>query len=100
MSPGQVTSFSIADLLLVVANGDERNAASNIGHYLRALTRAGIVKAAGRDKPTSPTSNGEKRWRLVKAYSTGPKAPVHRASQGCVYDPNTGAVYPLEAGND
>ncbi len=92
----EVSSFSIPDLLAVVANGDEGDAASNLQHYIRALTRAGILVEAGRDKPASKTDNGAKRWRLVKAHSTGPKAPVHRTSRNEVYDPNTGTAYPLE----
>lgn len=96
----EVTSFGIADLLAVVANGNERDAASNLGHYLRALTRVGILVEIARDKPTSPTDNGAKRWRLPKKHSTGPKAPVHRASRNEVYDPNTGAAYPLEADHE
>jgi hypothetical protein len=91
----EVTSFTLAELLAVVASGKEADAASNLGHYLRALTRAGILSQTGRDKPTSPTDNGAKRWRLLKAHNTGPKAPVHRASRNEVYDPNTGTANPL-----
>lgn len=93
----EVSSFNLAELLAIVANGDERDAASNLGHYLRALTRAGIIVETGREKPASPTSNGAKRWRLLKMHSSGPKAPVHRASTNEVYDPNTGHAYTLDA---
>jgi len=93
--------FTLADLLDIVADGGERDAASNLGKYVRALTRAGIITDAGREKPASLTDNGRKRYRL--AIDVGPKAPVWRASRAEVYDPNSGAVYRLpcrEAGHD
>lgn len=85
--------FTLASLLSIVADGDERDAASNLGKYLRALARAGILAEAGRDQPASLTSNGDKVYRL--RVNRGPKAPVWRASRGEVYDPNSGAVYAL-----
>lgn len=91
--------FTLPGLLSIVADGSEADAASNLGKYLRALTRAGILVEAGRTAPSSLTSNGEKTYRL--RLNRGPKAPVWRASQGEVFDPNDGAVYPLrEASHD
>lgn len=85
--------FTLPGLLAIVADSRQRDAASNLGKYLRHLTQAGILAEDGRDAPARLTDNGVKRYRLVK--SIGPKAPVWRASQNEVYDPNTGAVYPL-----
>jgi hypothetical protein len=85
--------FTLPSLLAIVADGDEADAASNLGKYLRALSRAGILAETGRDKPACLTDNGHKRYRL--AVNRGPKAPVWRASRSEVYDPNTGAVYSL-----
>lgn len=86
--------FTVSSLLSVVANGDEADAPSNLGKYLRALARAGLLAEVGRDRPSVRHSNGEIIYRLV--VNKGPKAPVWRASRGEVYDPNTGTVYPME----
>ncbi len=90
--------FTVVDLLAIVADGKEADAASNLGKYVRALSRAGILAEVGRTDPGHSTSNGDKVYRVK--INRGPKAPVWRASQGCVYDPNDGAVYALvvEAG--
>lgn len=88
--------FTLAEVLSVVASGGEADAASNLGKYIRALARAGVLAKAGRREPECPTSNGEKVYHLV--LNSGPKAPVWRASRGEVYDPNSGKVYPLPAG--
>ncbi len=89
--------FTLPGLLAIVANGSESDAESNLGKYILALARAGILALAGRDKPANPTDNGVKRYRLIK--NTGPKAPVWRASVGEVFDPNTGEVVQIK-GND
>lgn len=86
-------SFTLNGLLSVVARGSEADAASNLGKYVRALTRAGVLAVAGRAQPARPTSNGEIRYRLAK--NLGAQAPVWRASRGEVYDPNSGAVYAI-----
>lgn len=91
--------FTINGLLAIVADGGEADAASNLRKYIHALTRAGVLAVDGREPPSSPTDNGAKRYRLVR--NSGPRAPVWRASRGEVYDPNTGAAYPIqEAGDD
>lgn len=87
--------FTVQGLLRIVADSRHSDAASNLGKYVRALTRAGILAEDGREPPASPTDNGVKRYRLVR--NTGPRAPVWRASQGKVYDPNTGTDHPLDA---
>lgn len=83
--------FTLPELLATVAEGAEKDAASNLGRYLRALAQAGILKIEGRVTPDKPTSNGCLRYRL--AVDCGREAPVWRHSRREVYDPNSGGVY-------
>lgn len=82
-------TFTLTGLLMIVASGAEANAASNLGKYVRALARVGILRDTGRARPKNPTSNGEIQYRLCR--NTGPAAPVWRRD-GCVFDPNTGEL--------
>lgn len=66
-------------------------AENNLQHYLRPLTRAGYVVEMRREAPQSLTSNGAKRYLLVR--DTGPLPPLHQASKHTVYDQNEGATY-------
>lgn len=82
-------AFTIGDLQIAAASGDERDAVGNLRRYLKALTAAGYVmempvRAAG----TKLTSNGFKRWRLLK--DTGPLAPVVSAKVSGLIDHNFG----------
>lgn len=83
--------FTLPELLATVATGAEKDALSNIGRYVRALEKAGILKIDGRAPPESITSNGCIRYRV--AIDNGRKAPVWRQRYGGVYDPNTGDCY-------
>lgn len=83
--------FTLPELLATVADGAERDAASNLGRWLRALAGAGILKTEGRAKPEALTSNGCLRYRLVT--DLGREAPVWRQARGEVYDPNSGGVH-------
>lgn len=85
--------FTLPELLATVADGKERAAASNLGRYLRALERTGILKQEGRSRPTAPTSNGSIRYRLAR--DLGREAPVWRQSARQVYDPNSGELYAI-----
>jgi len=86
--------FTLPELLATLATGAERDAENNLGKYVRALAKAGILKCDdARAAPTAKTSNGCLRYRV--AVDNGRKAPVWRARAGEVYDPNDGAVYPL-----
>lgn len=79
--------LTIADILMLVIDGDERDPHSNAHKYLRALARAGYIKAMPlREPPLNPNSNGCKRWMLIS--DTGPDAPVVRVSRDTLYDPN------------
>lgn len=86
--------FTLQELLSTLADGSERDATGNLGKYLRALEKAGIVRReAVRQAGSALTSNGHLRYRLV--INEGRKAPVWRASSNSVYDPNSGAVYSM-----
>ncbi|MBX3447548.1 MAG: hypothetical protein KF765_12410 [Parvibaculaceae bacterium] len=79
--------FSVPDLLENACKGTEKDAASNIVHYTRALAKAGYVRELSKRLPgTAPESNGYKQFLLLR--KTGMRAPVIRAH--AVYDPNTG----------
>lgn len=83
--------FTLPELLATIATGAERDAESNIGRYVRMLEKVGMLKIDGRTPPTSVTSNGCIRYRVV--IDNGRKAPVWRQRNGGVYDPNTGDCY-------
>lgn len=86
------THFTLSDLLHTLADGTERAAASNLGRYLRALEKAGIIKREAKRKAGSAlTSNGHLSYQLV--INEGRKAPVSRAKSATVFDPNSGIVY-------
>lgn len=69
------------------ADDDEKAAADNVAKYLKALVRAGVVvEMKVRSKGFAPTSNGFKRFMLMR--DLGPKAP--QISRGWVFDQNRG----------
>lgn len=87
--------FTISDLIrnVVTAECTATSPRGNINRYVKALTDVGIlVEMKRRVAPTSPTSNGEKRWVLVR--DVGRKAPIARMN-GSVYDPNSGQIIDL-----
>jgi len=88
--------FSIPDLEMLVAQGGEKDIASNIGKYVRALEKSGyLMKMAKREAGTALTSNGFIRYWLSDDKDTGPLAPVWRKGKGTIYDPNTESEVPL-----
>lgn len=83
--------FSLSDLVrnAVATDSTAKDPRNNIGRYVKVLAAAGVlVEMKRRVAPTSLTSNGEKRWMLVR--DLGRKAPVARWTGGGVYDPNSG----------
>lgn len=93
--------LTVDDIVMRVVDGGERDPASNIRKYIRkyirALERAAYVRAMpARERALSLTSNGCKRWLLVK--DTGPAAPVWRAKHDSkvLYDPNLECEIPLD----
>lgn len=88
--------FTLPDLLSTLADGTEHDAGGNLGKYLRALEKAGVVKReASRQAGVAFTSNGYLRYRLI--INAGRKAPVWRAKSDTVYDPNSGIVYAMKS---
>lgn len=91
--------FSLQELLATLADGSERDAKGNLGKYVRALERAGILRRESERAPGAAlTSNGHLVYVLVVNH--GRKAPVWRQKAGEVYDPNSGKVHQMEAGDE
>lgn len=91
------TKFSINDLAMLTAEGSEKNIISNLGKYVRALCKAGIlVKLPKREAGSALTSNGFVRYWLRPENDTGPKAPIWRVSAKSVYDQNTEIEYSID----
>ncbi len=86
-------TVSVPDLLQTLADGTEKNAGANLSRYLGALVRSGFMVELPRLPGSSPTSNGYKRYMLVR--NNGRHAPVVRQRQGMVFDPNSGKAFPL-----
>lgn len=86
---------TLAALLSTLADGREKDAAGNLGRYLRALERSGFLAATTqRTAASAPTSPGHKRYRLVR--DNGRMAPVLRQTACVVFDPNTGETFSLK----
>jgi len=86
--------FSIDDLVMLCAEGGERDIGSNLRKYLKALERAGFVRQLPRREPGyDKCSNGFVRYLLV--VNNGPLAPVWRSSHAKVYDPNVEKSFAL-----
>jgi len=81
--------FTIDDLLAVAERGDEKNARNNVQKYLRHLCQAGYLRELRRAPGDAMTSNGFKRYQLVR--HTGPRAPALRPNG--IYDRNTGEFH-------
>ncbi len=83
--------FDVPEIVILVADEDARgDMTSNVQKYVRALAKAGyLVELPRRQAGSAATSNGYKRWWLQDDKDTGPLAPVWRAREGTVYDPNT-----------
>lgn len=81
-------TFTIGDLAIVAAKGD-KNPESNLVNFLGALRRAGYVaELPVRQRGTHLTSNGFKRFRLMR--DTGPIAPVWNNRLRALWDHNLG----------
>lgn len=81
-------TFTIGDVVIAAARGD-KNPENNASLYVRYLKAAGyIVELPVRQRGTRMTSNGFKRYRLLR--DSGPVAPAYRPKLGVVHDFNTG----------
>lgn len=74
---------SLDDLLMLVADGTEKDADKQLRRYLRALEAVGYL---------APMRSG---WLLPADRNTGPEAPAYNSGTRTVTDPNTGDVWPL-----
>lgn len=82
-------TFTISDLAMAAADGGEKAVECNLRKYIAALVKAGyIVEMPIRAASTKLTSNGFKRFRLLK--DTGSQAPVWRPRQKNIFDYNLG----------
>lgn len=96
---------SIPELLeLALADGERAETSyDNAKSFLRLLRRAGYLIELRRERGAAPSSNGFKRYGLVR--DSGPETPQVRRPKPAhgdrpaigahVYDPNTGACHPL-----
>lgn len=85
--------FTIADLVMAAARPRDGNPENNAARYVRYLALAGYVEAQrSRQRGVKLTSNGFKRYRLVK--NTGPLAPVYRPKVNALHDYNIGEDVP------
>lgn len=88
-------TFTIGDLELA-ARRDEKGAANVIGYYLRKLAAAGyVVELPVRKAGVHLTSNGFKRFRLLK--DTGPIAPVYQEKRKRIFDHNSQEATPCSS---
>ncbi|MGO4380346.1 hypothetical protein [Pseudoduganella sp. RAF53_2] len=87
---------SIPELVSVLldagsSQADIDRAENNLAKYIRPLVRAGYLTELRREAPQSLTSNGAKRFLLVR--DTGEIAPIPQPAQKTVYDPNEEKQY-------
>jgi hypothetical protein len=87
------TTFTLGELVVAAARHDDLCPESNAARYVRQLKHAGyIAEMPSRQAGTRLTSNGFKRFRLVR--NTGPAAPVFKPKVKTVHDFNTGEDWP------
>lgn len=86
----------LVGLLLDADKGDMavQRAQNNLNKYLLQLARAGYLVEMRREAPQSPTSNGAKRFLLVR--DTGSLPPIPQPKIGKVFDQNEGKQYDVE----
>lgn len=84
--------MTLAELMLTICHGTEKNADSNLRNWLNKLCRGGyLIRERVADGKSN--SSGSYRYRLVQ--DSGPKAPVVRVSDGTIFDPNSGEVFSI-----
>ena len=76
-------------LLTTLADGQEKDAASNILKYLARLEQHGVIERSAQRQPgTVLTSPGHVIWNLTR--DLGRMAPVWRQKERVLFDPNSG----------
>lgn len=80
-------SFTVQQLTMAAAGDEDQTPENNLQRYIRALCQAGyLIEMRMRQKGTHLTSNGFKRFKLIK--NTGPQAPVVRRHRNSLFDRN------------
>lgn len=84
-------TFTLGDLLDIIATGQEKNAHSNLLKYMACLERHGIVgRSQKNDFSTNKMGPGLVVWHLER--DLGWLAPVWRQSQKVLWNPNANCV--------
>lgn len=87
-------TVTLPGLLAGLADGSEKAAGSNLGKFLRDLTRAGVLVVQSRRVPGQlQGSNGHLRYQLAR--DLGRMVPVVRRRGRELYDPNSGAIFDI-----
>ncbi|MCW5711296.1 helix-turn-helix domain-containing protein [Shinella sp.] len=87
------STFTISEIVMAAARPDDLAPENNATRFIRQLKLAGyLAELPSRQAGTRITSNGFKRWRLVR--NTGPNAPVFKPKLRVVYDPNSREEWP------
>lgn len=90
---------SVPELVGLLLNADSQTedterAQNNLNKYLRQLYLAGYLTEMRREAPTALTSNGAKRFLLVR--DTGPLPPIPQPAAKTVFDQNEGKQYDVK----
>ncbi|MBG0809888.1 hypothetical protein IY145_10905 [Methylosinus sp. H3A] len=83
--------FTVSELAVSASTEERPVAQRTADHYVRALLRAGVLRAVA--EPERLKGHGSTRgvYRLVKSANTGPRAPK-LCNAGFVFDPNKNRV--------
>lgn len=80
--------FTLSDLIMDAATGEDKSPKDNLGRYLRSLAAAGYVAVLAQRAPGAAlTSPGHHVWALLK--DTGPLAPILLSKVAAIHDRNT-----------
>jgi hypothetical protein len=83
--------FTLDDLLFTLNDSGAKDAPGNLTKYIAGLEAVGVLVRLQRRAPgRAPTSNGHVIWRLAR--DLGRQAPVWRAKQRALWDPNSSTL--------
>lgn len=86
-------AFTVGEIAMAALRDADPAAEDNLRRYVLQLKRAGyLVELPVRQSGTKLTSNGFKRFRLIR--DTGFEAPVYRTKTKALHDYNTGEDVP------
>lgn len=84
---------TLKELIGTHADGHESDPVTNLYKYVNSLEKAGILTRSQKRVPARQ-SRGLVQWSLAR--DLGKKAPVWREREKVIYDPNSGALYPIQ----